>query len=51
MYTNIGMGISTVVLDFGNVLGFFSHRKAAEQLAAYGKNLTTDEVVAFLFGT
>ncbi|MGH7171263.1 MAG: HAD family hydrolase [Gemmataceae bacterium] len=29
------MNITTIVFDFGNVLGFFSHRKAAEQLAAY----------------
>ena len=29
------MSIQTIVFDFGNVLGFFSHRKAAEQLAAY----------------
>lgn len=29
------MNITTLVFDFGNVLGFFSHRKAAEQLAAY----------------
>lgn len=29
------MTITTIVFDFGNVLGFFSHRKAAEQLAVY----------------
>ena len=29
------MNLSTIVFDFGNVLGFFSHRRAAEQLAAY----------------
>jgi putative hydrolase of the HAD superfamily len=29
------MSIQTIVFDFGNVLGFFSHQKAAEQLAAY----------------
>jgi len=28
------MSITTVVFDFGNVLGFFSHRQAAEQPAA-----------------
>src|SRR5690606_8706050 len=28
------MGITTIVLDFGNVVGFFSHRRAAEQVAA-----------------
>jgi putative hydrolase of the HAD superfamily len=30
------MSITTIVFDFGNVLGTFNHRKAAEQLAAYG---------------
>jgi putative hydrolase of the HAD superfamily len=30
------MNVTTVVFDFGNVLGFFSRRKAAGQLAAYG---------------
>ena len=29
------MSITTIVFDFGNVLGFFSHRRAAEQLAVY----------------
>lgn len=29
------MSITTIVFDFGNVLGFFSHRKAAEQLARF----------------
>jgi putative hydrolase of the HAD superfamily len=29
------MKITTLVFDFGNVLGFFSHRKAALQLAKY----------------
>jgi len=29
------MSICTVVFDFGNVLAYFSHRKAAEQLAAF----------------
>lgn len=29
------MSIQTIVFDFGNVIGFFSHRKAAEQLAVY----------------
>ncbi|HWG44735.1 MAG TPA: hypothetical protein VN688_18310, partial [Gemmataceae bacterium] len=29
------MSITTIVFDFGNVLGFFSHHQAAEQLAAY----------------
>jgi putative hydrolase of the HAD superfamily len=30
------MSIRRIVFDFGNVLGFFSRRKAAEQLAVYG---------------
>jgi putative hydrolase of the HAD superfamily len=29
------MRTTTIVFDFGNVLGLFSHRRAAEQLAAY----------------
>lgn len=29
------MEITTIVFDFGNVLGFFSHQKAAEQLAQF----------------
>ena len=43
------MSISTVVLDFGNVVAFFSHLRAAQQLAAYGK-LPAEEVAAALFG-
>src|ERR1700722_9620987 len=42
------MGIRTIVFDFGNVLGFFSHRRAAEQLAAYGSD--ADAIQSFLFG-
>jgi putative hydrolase of the HAD superfamily len=30
------MSVTTIVFDFGNVLGCFSRRKAAEQLGAYG---------------
>jgi putative hydrolase of the HAD superfamily len=41
------MSITTIVFDFGNVLGFFSHRKAAEQLAVYGSSI--DVLQAFLF--
>jgi len=36
--------ITTIVFDFGNVLGFFSHRKAAEQLAAFSP-LSADEIL------
>jgi FMN phosphatase YigB (HAD superfamily) len=39
-----------VYFDLGNVLLFFSHRKAAEQLAALGTG-TVDEVWQFTFGT
>ncbi|HEY7153165.1 MAG TPA: hypothetical protein VH575_04315, partial [Gemmataceae bacterium] len=38
------MSITTLVFDFGNVLGFFSHRKAAEQLAVYSP-LSADEIL------
>lgn len=38
------MSITTIVFDFGNVLGFFSHRKAAEQLAAYSP-LSAEEIL------
>ncbi|SRR5579884_1343729 len=41
------MSITTLVFDFGNVLGLFSHRRAAEQLAAYGG--TADTLQAYLF--
>jgi HAD superfamily hydrolase (TIGR01509 family) len=39
-----GMTINTIVFDFGNVLGFFSHRKAAEQLAAHSP-LSADDIL------
>jgi putative hydrolase of the HAD superfamily len=38
------MSITTIVFDFGNVLGFFSHRKAAEQLAVYSP-LSADDIL------
>jgi putative hydrolase of the HAD superfamily len=38
------MSITTIVFDFGNVLGFFSHLKAAEQLAAYSP-LSVDDIL------
>ncbi|HEY7308533.1 MAG TPA: HAD family phosphatase [Gemmataceae bacterium] len=38
------MSIATIVFDFGNVLGFFNHRKAAEQLAAYSP-LSADDIL------
>src|SRR3954470_24430950 len=43
------MGITTLVFDFGNVLGLFSHRKAAEQLAAY-TTASPEAIEAYLFG-
>ncbi len=44
------MAIRTIIFDFGNVLAHFSHRKAAEQLAAYGPpGLTADAVLDFVF--
>ena len=42
------MAIATIVFDFGNVVSFFSHRQAAEQLAAFGSALA-DEILAHLF--
>jgi HAD superfamily hydrolase (TIGR01509 family) len=36
---------TTLVFDFGNVLGFFSHRKAAEQLAVHSP-LSADDILA-----
>jgi putative hydrolase of the HAD superfamily len=42
------MSISTIVFDFGNVLGFFSHRKAAEQLAVYSPLSAEDILNRFL---
>jgi putative hydrolase of the HAD superfamily len=43
------MSVSTTVFDFGNVLGLFSHRRAAEQLAAYSP-LAAEAIQAYLFG-
>ena len=43
------MSITTIVFDFGNVLGFFSHRKSAEQLAAY-TDMAPEAVQAYLYG-
>ncbi len=43
------MSITAIVFDFGNVLGFFSHRKAAEQLAAYSP-MSAEAIQAYLFG-
>jgi glucose-1-phosphatase len=43
------MGVTTIVFDFGNVLGFFSHRKSAEQLAAY-TTASPESIQAYLYG-
>jgi len=43
------MNIKAVVFDFGNVLGFFSHRRAAEQLALFAPaGVTADDLLGFL---
>jgi epoxide hydrolase-like predicted phosphatase len=43
------MSIQAVVFDFGNVLGFFSHRRAAEQLARHAHaGVTADDLLTFL---
>src|SRR5437763_17162533 len=44
------MVVTTVVFDFGNVLGFFSHRRAAEQLAVYSE-VSAEAIQAYLFGS
>ena len=43
------MSVTTVVFDFGNVLGFFSHHRAAVQLAAY-TDASAESIQAYLFG-
>jgi putative hydrolase of the HAD superfamily len=43
------MSVSTVVFDFGNVLGFFSDLRAAEQLAVYA-DAAPEAIQAYLFG-
>jgi putative hydrolase of the HAD superfamily len=41
--------ITTLVFDFGNVIGCFSHRRSAEQVAALGR-ADPEEVLAYLYG-
>jgi FMN phosphatase YigB (HAD superfamily) len=42
------MSITTIVFDFGNVLGFFSHRRAAEQLLRHAPaGVTINQLLAF----
>jgi putative hydrolase of the HAD superfamily len=43
------MAISTIVFDFGNVVASFSHRRSAEQLAAYG-TASAASIAAYLVG-
>lgn len=44
------MSVRTIVFDFGNVIGYFSHGKAAEQLARYGPpGLAPERIISFLY--
>src|SRR5436190_533122 len=43
------MSVKALVFDFGNVVGFFSHRQATERLAAHTCR-PADDVHRFLFG-
>ncbi len=43
------MNVKVLVFDFGNVVGFFSHRRASERLAAFAR-VDADAVYRFLFG-
>jgi putative hydrolase of the HAD superfamily len=46
------MSVRTVVFDFGNVIGFFSHRKAAQQLARFARRpVEVERIIQFLFFT
>lgn len=42
--------IKTIVLDFGNVVAFFDHRRASRRLAEYG-DLALDDLHLRLFGS
>lgn len=42
------MAIQTIIFDFGNVVAFFSYRKAAEQMAAYSP-LGADAILDWTF--
>ena len=41
--------IKTVIFDFGNVIGFFSHRLASRRLATFA-SVPEDEIHGYLFG-
>ena len=43
------MVITAIVFDFGNVLGLFSHRRSAEQVAAFSP-LAVEAIQAHLYG-
>jgi glucose-1-phosphatase len=44
------LSIRTIVFDFGNVLGYFSHRKAADQLLRFAPSgVTAEQIIAFLY--
>jgi glucose-1-phosphatase len=46
------MSVRTVVFDFGNVIGFFSHKKAAQQVARFARRpVEVDKVIRYLFYT
>src|SRR5262245_29040448 len=48
----MGMRTRAVLLDFGNVIAFFDHRKACRQLAALSsRSLDPDEIYAAIFET
>lgn len=46
------MSVRVIVFDFGNVIGFFSRQRAAEQLAAFGPpGVSIEEMTRFIFFT
>ncbi|MCY2938855.1 MAG: HAD family phosphatase [Planctomycetota bacterium] len=50
--TSLGEKVSAVVLDFGNVLGFFNHHLAADRLARASRPPVRPELIhAFCFGS
>jgi glucose-1-phosphatase len=44
------MSIRTIVFDFGNVVGFFDHRRTTERLAAHA-GIPADALHGYLFGS
>ena len=46
------MSVRVIVFDFGNVIGFFDRRRAAQQLAAHGPpGVSLDDLMRFIFFT